>query len=329
MQIAGVGLLVAAGAMQGGFPLPLKFIRNWEWENTWIASSLLGLVVFPWWIAAWRMTDLTAILRACPPRALLEVFLFGAGWGVGGLLFGLAVPRVGLSITTGVVIGLTSAIGCVAPLILFHPDRLAQADGAMAVAAVLVTLIGLYFCTRAGSHRESRLERASYWTGILICGISGLLSPLFNFAFIRGDALIATATAHGVPVSDSSNLILAVAMTGGMIPTAIYCLHVLIERGTWRRFFRYNGMRDILLAVGMGILFAVGNALYGMGAERMGDIGPILGWPLFMATQVIIANGLGIATGEWENATAVEIRNLLFGNLALIGAVFIIGRIPL
>lgn len=337
--ILGIGFVVAAGAMQGGFPLPLKFTRHWEWENLWVTSSLLGLVIFPWMIAAWTIPDLAMVLRSSPPASVAQVWLFGMGWGVGGLLFGLGVHRVGLSITLGVVIGLTSSIGCVVPLALYHPDRLLQTTGLLVIAAVVVTLIGLLLCALAGLHRERQLppavseapvrpfRRGSYWAGIAICVLSGVLSPLFNFALIRGEDLMRTAVAHGARAVDSPNLIWAVAMTGGMIPTALYCFYVMSRRGTWKRFSGPSTIFDGSLAIAMGALFAVGNALYGMGAESLGNIGAILGWPIFMAVQVMTGSILGFATGEWRGATRTTIRYLVAGNVALMAAVFLIGRI--
>ena len=51
--VSGMGWALAAGAMQGGSLLPMKFTHGWRGEHIWLVSSVLGLVVFPWWIACW------------------------------------------------------------------------------------------------------------------------------------------------------------------------------------------------------------------------------------------------------------------------------------
>ena len=79
-----------------------------------------------------------------------------------------------------------------------------------------------------------------------------------------------------------------------------------------------------VLAGAMGILFAFGNAAYGIGAERLGSMGPILGWPAFMAMQVVAGNALGLLTGEWRGAGAEALRYLAMGNVALVIAIFMI-----
>ncbi|MGH8103255.1 MAG: L-rhamnose/proton symporter RhaT [bacterium] len=331
-----MALVLVAGAMQGGFPLPLKFTKAWEWENIWLASSALGLVIFPWLIAAWTIPDLTAVLGATSLRAVLVVFLFGAGWGIGGLLFGLGVHRVGLSLTFGIVIGLTSAFGSVLPLILFHPERLRELVGILVVVSVLATFVGLWFCALAGFHRERQLNdrkpnpkirrfrRGSYRAGVVICIFSGLLSPLFNFALICGEPLIQAATNHGARQVDAPNLIWAVAMTGGLVPTMAYCGYLMKRNGTWSRFCLSGQSHDMLLALSMGALFAWGNSAYGMGAEHLGALGPILGWPVFMAFQVITGNVLAFATGEWRGSGRPAMWYMAVGNAALIVAVFMI-----
>jgi L-rhamnose-H+ transport protein len=334
--IWGITLVLTAGAMQGAFPLPLKFTRAWEWENIWLASSVLGLVILPWTIATWTIPGVAAVLGTVPLHSVLVVFLFGAGLGIGGLLFGLGVHRVGLSLTFGIVIGLTSAFGSLVPLVLFHPERLRELAGALVVASVVATFVGFWFCALAGLHRERRLNccqpnpeirryrRGSYWVGVVICILSGLLSPLFNFALICGEPLIQAATHHGARQVDAPNLIWAVAMTGGLVPTAIYCGSMLKRNETWNRFSLPGQSREILLALSMGVLFAFGNAAYGMGAEHLGALGPILGWPMFMAFQVITGNLLAFATGEWLGSGRSAMWYLAMGNIALIGAVFMI-----
>jgi L-rhamnose-H+ transport protein len=331
---AGVGLVLAAGVMQGAFPLPLKFTRKWEWENIWLASSILGLVVFPWLIAVWTIPHLSAVLGDISLRSAAVVYLFGAGWGIGGLLFGLGVHRVGVSLTLGIVIGLTSAFGSLVPLAIYQPHRFRETAGILLIAAVVVTFAGLWLCAIAGLHRERNLpdaaetgaktfRRGSYWAGIAICLLSGLLSPLFNFALICGEPVLAAAKTHGARPADAPNLIWAIAMTGGLVPTAVYCAYLTRNNKSWSRFQSSGQAFDAGLAMLMGALFAFGNSAYGMGAEYMGSLGPIVGWPVFMAVQVVAGNLLAVATGEWRGAGPSAAGYLIAGTAALIIAVFL------
>lgn len=326
----GMALAVLAGAMQGVYPLPMKYTRTWQWENIWLVSSLFGLLVFPWMTAAATIPSLASVLADCPPHAILVVFLFGAGWGVGGLLFGLGVHRVGLGLTLGIVIGLTSALGSLVPLALFHPERLRDKIGLLVLASVAVTMVGLLLCAIAGVYRERALSpgaafrHGSYAAGVMVCIASGVLSPLFNFALIYGDPVMKAATNHGATPAYAPNLIWAIAMTGGMIPTAVYCTTALRRNQTWRRFRQPQQSHEWGLAIVMGALFAFGNSAYGIGAEYLGSFGPIVGWPVFMAMQVVVGNGLGFVTGEWSQSNPLALRYLAAGNVALVAAIFMI-----
>jgi L-rhamnose-H+ transport protein len=326
---SGLTLVLAAGGMQGAFPLPMRFTRAWEWENIWFVSSLGGLVILPWLIAFQTVPQPFTALGMVPARDLLLVALFGMGWGVGGLLFGLGVHRIGLSLTTAVVIGLTSTVGSLLPLLLWSPAVFQQRAGLLALGSVAITLGGLLLCSVAGYRRERQavdlaFRRGSYWSGFVICVLSGLLSPLFNFALIFGEPLVRAAERLGARAADGPNLVLALAMTAGMIPTALYCGWLMHRRDTLNRFARRGAGIDFGLAAVMGLLFAVGNSLYGAGAETMGPLGPALGWPVFMAVQVLTGNGLALLTGEWTGSGRNIFIPLFAGNLALVGAVCLV-----
>jgi len=47
----GLFLIVLAGCLQGLFVLPLTFTRRWQWEHSWAAFSLFGMLLFNWLIA--------------------------------------------------------------------------------------------------------------------------------------------------------------------------------------------------------------------------------------------------------------------------------------
>jgi L-rhamnose-H+ transport protein len=78
------------------------------------------------------------------------------------------------------------------------------------------------------------------------------------------------------------------------------------------------------LAILMAAMFAFSNSAYGVGAARLGGLGPMVGWPVFMALQVVTGNVLGIITGEWAGASKRTMLLLGLGTIALIAAAFLI-----
>jgi L-rhamnose-H+ transport protein len=74
----------------------------------------------------------------------------------------------------------------------------------------------------------------------------------------------------------------------------------------------------------MAIFWFSSTMLYGVSVGKLGDLGPILGWPLFMSLIVIVASLLGIATGEWKNTGKRPVRIQLVGVGFLVAAVFVL-----
>ena len=83
--IAGIILVVIAGALEGLFSLPVTRVPKWKWENIWGLGSLIALVVVPWPLVFFTVKDPGAVYSQVSPALLALVFLFGIGWGLGGI----------------------------------------------------------------------------------------------------------------------------------------------------------------------------------------------------------------------------------------------------
>src|SRR5438552_13004595 len=94
--LPGVSLVLIAGLMAGCCMLPMKFVRSWKWENVWLVFSVISLIVIPWALALALVDNLFATYSALSMRQFVVPILFGAGWGVAQVLFGISVTRLGL-----------------------------------------------------------------------------------------------------------------------------------------------------------------------------------------------------------------------------------------
>ena len=65
--------------------------------------------------------------------------------------------------------------------------------------------------------------------------------------------------------------------------------------------------------------------IYGAGANKLGRIGPSIGWAALMASVVIVANLWGFLTGEWRGTGTRPVRTMSAGLFVLLVAIFIIG----
>ena len=330
----GLLLVIVGGIMQGSFTLPMKFSPEWKWENTWLIFSLAGLVVAPWVFASLTVPHLFEALARAEFCSLLAAMVFGVGWGVGNVLFGLGVARVGAALGFAIILGMTSAIGALAPLLILHPEDVFSPGGRMIVVGVVIVLVGVSLSAWAGRLKERALSehagagaavKAAFVPGLIICLLSGVTSPMLNFSLTFGAGIAEYAQELGATASNANNAIWAPAVTSGAIVNILFCLWLLRRNRSGNRFFQGGGLRPWLLAVSMGVLWMGGIAAYGMGAALMGQLGPVLGWPLFMSTVIITANIWGTITGEWKGAGANAVRWMIISLVVLLLAIFSFG----
>ena len=80
----GMGILLGlvSGLLLGSFALPMKKLRAWNWENTWVMYSFWATIVLPLLLALFTIPDLANVYTGVSPAVVVSVFLFGAGWGV-------------------------------------------------------------------------------------------------------------------------------------------------------------------------------------------------------------------------------------------------------
>jgi hypothetical protein len=75
----------------------------------------------------------------------------------------------------------------------------------------------------------------------------------------------------------------------------------------------------------MGIAWMAGMAAYGAGAISLGKLGTSVGWVLFMASMIIVANVLGALTGEWKGSSARSLGIMAAGVIVLMIALVVVG----
>src|SRR4029079_13781218 len=121
--LIGFLLVVLAALLQGTFVVPMTLVRQWSWEHTWAAFSLLGMFVFNWTITLLLVPSIFAVYSASPVKDLAVLALFGLGWRVGAVLFGLGMERLGMALGYPIIMGLIASLGALIPLLVFFPQR--------------------------------------------------------------------------------------------------------------------------------------------------------------------------------------------------------------
>lgn len=321
-------LLVVAGVMNASFTLPMKYARRWSWENTWLAWTIFALVLLPPIVTCATVPHLGAVYNAATGKIILEVALFGAGWGVSQVFFGLAVDAIGIALTFSLVLGMSAAVGTFVPLLRLHPERLNTSAGHGVLAGVVLVIAGVLVCAVAGMRRERALQlhaaaNKKATLGLVLAILCGFGASFVNLGLAFGSPLAEAARAAGASALNASNAVWLPLMLAGAMPNLLYCLWLLGKNRTVRRF-PAGGASHWALAFVMAVFWFGSTLLYGLSTVTLGAWGAILGWPLFMSLIVITASLLGMLTNEWKNSGSAPLRIQWAGVALLVLAVCVL-----
>src|SRR5262249_61561787 len=153
----GRGILLPAGGMKGSSPPQKKSPRRWAWENTWLVYTLFALGVFPPLITLATVPALGFVYAQAGVGPVVMVALFGAGWGISQVFFGLAVEAVGIALAFSIILGIAAVVGGLIPLIRLHPERGLTPGGIAFLLGIFLGLVRIWICAFAGAVRQGEL----------------------------------------------------------------------------------------------------------------------------------------------------------------------------
>lgn len=328
---AGFLLLAIAGLMNASFALPMKFMRHWAWENTWLVWTCITLILLPALAAYITIPHLVAVYSTVGFTPIIYVMVFGAIWGISQALFGIAVDTIGIALTFSLVLGTSAAFGALIPLIRLHPDKLHTPSGRFLLLGIATMLFGVAVCALAGWMRDhalsmdARVPGKSAALGSILAILCGCGAASMNFGLAYGTPLNGIALEYGASPANSSNAVWLLLLASGSIPNLGYCIF-LLNRNSSSRNFRKSWLKYGMLALVMAVFWFGSLLLYGASVAKLGPLGVSVGWPIFMSLIVIAASLLGILTGEWKNSGRRPLALQLGSVAVLILAVFILSR---
>jgi L-rhamnose-H+ transport protein len=311
----GIALTLLAGLMSGNCMLPLKFNRSWKYENTWLVFSVVSLVILPWALALGLVDHIFQTYRSLSWFQIAVPFLFGIGWGIAQVLFGISVVRLGLGLAYAIIVGLGALLGTLVPLFVQHRSQVGETALIEILAGVAVMIAGIALSTRGGQLRErhtietlgrgpktdsSTSPSNKYLGAVLLAILCGVMAPMLNFSFAFGQDITHQAVVLGNTELHAAYAVWPVGLAGGLLPNIAYSLYLLQKNRTWARFTLDSS--DIFLAILMGALWMGAFALYGMSSSYLGALGTSIGWGLFQIFMIMTATLSGVVTGEWKRA---------------------------
>jgi L-rhamnose-H+ transport protein len=327
----GLTLALLGGVLNGSFAAPMKRLSGWRWENIWLVYAVSGLLLLPWIIAAATVPHLGGVFQQASGGALAKIALFGFAWGIGAVLFGQGIARVGLALGFPLILAISSSFGSLLPLLILHPDQLGTRHGEGLIAGTLVMVVGIAFLALGGKRRESERALATaqqssgFGLGLVICIFSGIFSSMLNFAFVFGDEVRQLSLQAGTSSAMSGNAIWALSVSCGFLPNAAYCFYLLNKNRTWGVYLHKTSRAAYTAGASlMGLLWYLGLVVYGTGADALGALGTIVGWPVFMSMDIIAGMAWGFLGGEWKGASRKSLTYCIIGIVILFGAIGVI-----
>jgi L-rhamnose-H+ transport protein len=328
-------LIIIAGFFLGTFGLGMKYTKPLAYEAWWSLYSISGMVLLPLIWALIVVPNLFQVIGSAPSDAVFNGMLYGFLWGIGGLMFGISVAYVGVSITYGVVMGLSGSVGSLIPLFRI-PNAMSHPALPVILLGVGVMLVGVALAAYAGVKRDRVYETESpsaansidksknVMKGLVIVVICGVLSSLINVGFDYAQPVAVKAIESGVVSRNASLAAWVVVLFGAFILNGSYILFMLVKNKTWHTYVAPGAGRAYRWGILSGLLWFAGLGVYGQGAALMGKLGTVIGWPMFLGLSLVVSNFWAIRAGEWIGAVK-PLRIMIIGVVILILACIILG----
>ena len=342
--IFGIIFHFIGGFASGSFYMPYKKVKGWHWESYWIVGGLFSWLIVPP-LAAWlTIPGFADIIRNTPGDVIRYTIMFGLLWGVGGLTYGLGVRYLGMSLGNSVVLGFCSAFGALVPSIYYNfvrtPGKTTFSDllntnwGRIVLIGVIVCLLGIYICGRAGVLKEKELPEAekkksvaefSLVKGLIVAIISGILSACFNFGIEAGKPMAEQAVKLGMNPLYQNNVTYVVLLWGGLTTNFIWCMILNARNKTFGDYTNNKTplTKNYILSALAGTTWFLQFFFYGMGESKLGN--GASSWILHMAFIILVANMWGITLKEWKGVSSKTRTTITIGIATIILSVLLVG----
>jgi L-rhamnose-H+ transport protein len=342
----GVVLHAIGGLAAGSFYIPFKKVRNWSWESYWLVGGVFSWILAPWVVAFLAVPDLGPIFREAPRGSILQSYLFGVLWGIGGLTFGLSVRYVGMSLGYALSLGFCAAFGTIIPGLFnieqftFDRDKfelLTQTkSGLTTLGGVGVCLAGIAVCGLAGIFKERELsseaKRAtirefSFVKGFWVAVFAGVMSACMAFGFASGKPIADLAVEHHVTPLWKNTPVLIVVLAGGFTTNFIWCLILNLRNRSGHDYTNAAGaplVVNYVFSALAGVTWYLQFMFYGMGTTKMGRY-DFSSWTIHMSFIIVFSNLWALGFHEWKGSSCRTLRMVIIGIVVLIAATLVIG----
>ena len=324
-----IGALLAATCYT-----PQKQVKRWSWQTYWLTQASFCWFLLPIIGAMITIPQLGAVLREAPRDAMLNSFLLGALYGIGGTAFGVSIRYIGFSLTYSIAVGLSAVLGTLIPPIVRGTlgVTLSKPGAEWVAAGIIIGTIGIALTGAAGRMKERDLEantakgEFSLAKGLMLSLLAGVLSAVYGFSLEAGEPIADVATRHGAGVW-RGNVVYIFSNTGAFVTTAIYCFYLHARHRTLGELVELPAGPEkaslplnFLMAAITGLFWYGQFFFYNLGHVRMGEY-KFISWALHMIMLVLFSNVVGMVLREWRRSRRITRTMVGFALLVLIAAV--------
>lgn len=350
--ILGAILHFIGGFASGSFYVPFKKVKQWHWESYWIIGGLFSWLIIPP-LAAWiTVPEFSKIIAGASSSTFWWTYTWGILWGIGGLMYGLGMRYLGLSLGNSVLLGFTSAFGALVPALYYNlvptPGKTTFNDlihtpwGRIVLAGIIVCLIGIFICGYAGVRKENELteekkkdsvKEFNLVKGLVVCTISGILSACFNYGIEAGSPMADVANEawkmanpnETVEFLFQNNVTYVVLLWGGLTTNVVWCLLLNTRNRTFSDYTDNKAplANNYFFSALAGTIWFLQFFFYGMGESKLGN--GASSWILHMAFIILVANMWGIALREWKGVSRKTKITITIGIVAILSSVVLVG----
>ena len=297
-------VLLFACLFQGSFGICFKKYQPFSWEAFWVLFSVIGVLGIPHIWCMIEVPNYMSYIRATPVPTLLAGALAGFFWGISSIWYSKAIDMIGVSLVTGINLGLSNLLGSFVPMVIlgtYPPARVMIVlllGQAVLLGGVVVLSKAGFMKNGDGAEKKTKEKGTSssvFMTGLIMALASGAGSAAINIG----------ATASNYPVN------LAVAQ--GVNRNKTYTDYV--KPGCGKAYFK---------VVLTSVVWFSALAIYGKATAMLGTLGPVVGWVAFNGLALIIANAWGFLDGEWKGFAKAR-KVALYGNAVIIAALVVVG----
>src|SRR5512137_1617308 len=283
-QLIGIILHSIGGFSSASFYVPSHKVKKWAWETYWITLGFVAWLVMPTIGGLLTTPDLWKIFNESSRNGMLWSYLFGVLWGFGGLMCGLGLRYLGLSLGQSISLGVCAIVGTLVPAILDKKVGMlvTTVPGAVVLLGFLVCVAGIACCGYAGVLKERLLteeekkesvKEFSAVKGLTLAVFGGVMSACMALAINAGHPIAAAATQAGTAKVFSNIPIFVFALAGGFT-TNFFSVLILSRKnksfGDYTRRPASTLLANYFLSLISGMMWYGQFFFYGMGTTKMG-----------------------------------------------------------